>query len=475
MKDLMQKIISLTKRRGFVFLSSEIYGGFSSCYDFGPLGVEMKNNIKKAWWQDMTRNKDNIVGLDSAILMSPKIWEASGHLTAGFADELVECKKCHKRFRLDEIVNQKSKIRNPKQIQNSKATLRRVRTASSKIQKLNCPECGGELTKPKKFNLMMKTFVGPAEDSASVTYLRAETCQGIYVNFQNVLQTMRLKIPFGIAQIGKAFRNEITPRNFIYRTREFEQMEMQWFCQPEDADKFFDFWKKERIKWYLNLGIKEENIRVKEVPKEELPHYAKKAVDIEYRFPFGWKEIEGIHNRGDWDLSNHSKHSGQDLRYYDKQTGKKYFPYIIETSVGSDRSFLAFLIDAFTEIKGGRTKTTKATKETEVVLRLHKFLAPVKVAVLPLVKNKPKLVKKAREIFKMLKPHFFCQYDEVGSIGRRYRRQDEIGTLFCLTVDFDSLKKDDVTVRDRDTMKQERVKVKSLTSYINSVIDVNST
>ena len=443
---LMDKIISLSKRRGFVFLSSEIYGGFSSCYDFGPLGVEMKNNIKKAWWDEMTKAHNDIVGLDAAILMNPKVWEASGHLTAGFADELVECKSCHHRFRKDFL------------------------------EKKKCPDCEGELTKPKKFNLMMKTFVGPVEDEAAITYLRAETCQGIYMNFVNVLQSMRKNIPFGIAQIGKAFRNEINPKDFIYRTREFEQMEMQWFCHPKEADKFFEYWLKQRINWYLSLGIKKENLRTREVKKDELAHYAKRAVDIEYKFPFGWKEIEGVHNRGDWDLSNHSKHSGQDLRYFDEETkepasakasaGKKYYPYIIETSAGVDRSLFAFLCDAYEEVKGGRTKTTKPTKEIEVVLKLHRSLAPFKVAVLPLVKNKPELVKKAKEVYQMLKPHFACQYDEVGSIGRRYRRQDEVGTCLCLTIDFESLEKDDLTVRNRDTMKQERVKIKDLFSFL---------
>jgi len=434
MENLMQKIVSLTKRRGFIFPSSEIYGGFGSCYDFGPLGVELKNNIKRAWWSEMLQKHNDIVGLDAAVLMSPKVWQASGHLTAGFADELVECRSCHKRFRKDELQNPK------------------------------CLECGGELTVPRKFNLMMKTFVGPVEDEAAITYLRPETCQGIYVNFKNVLQTMRLKIPFGVAQIGKAFRNEITPGNFIYRTREFEQMEMQWFCQPKEADKFFDYWGKKRMNWYLNLGIKKENLRAREVPKKELAHYAKKAVDIEYKFPFGWKEIEGIHNRGDWDLSNHSKNSGQDLKY------EGYFPYIIETSAGADRSLFAFLCDAYTEVKGGRTKTTKATKEIEVVLKIHKPLAPIKVAILPLVKNKPDLVKKAKEIYQMLKSSFICHYDETDSIGRRYRRQDEVGTPFCLTIDFETLKKDDVTIRHRDTMKQERITIKSLTNYISNAI-----
>jgi glycyl-tRNA synthetase len=435
--DLMEKIVSLSKRRGFIFQSSEIYGGFGSCYDFGPLGVEMKNNIKKAWWDEMTKFHENIIGLDASILMSPRVWQASGHLSAGFADELVECKSCHKRFKANEIKDLKK-----------------------------CPECGGLLTGARKFNLMMKTFIGPLEDESAVTYLRAETCQGIYVNFNNVLDSMRLKIPFGICQIGKAFRNEITPGNFIYRVREFEQMELQWFCHPKEADKFFDYWKKERLNWYEKLGVKKENLRSIEVPAEERAHYAKRQVDIEYKFPFGWHEVEGIHNRGDWDLSNHSKNSGKDLKYFDEEKKEKYFPYVIETSIGVDRSFLVFLIDAYQEISGGRTETTKAAKEVEVLLKLHKYLSPIKVAVLPLVKNKPELTEKSQEVYKMLKPYFTCQYDEIGSIGRRYRRQDEIGTPFALTIDFDTLKNDTVTLRDRDTMKQERVKIKDLIKII---------
>lgn len=438
----MTKIISLTKQRGFIFPSSEIYGGFASCYDFGPLGVELKNNIKKAWWKEMTMKKEGVVGLDAAILMSPKVWQASGHLTAGFADELVECKKCHHRFRKDFL------------------------------EKDSCPDCKGELTEPRKFNLMMKTFVGPIEDENSMAYLRAETCQGIYMNFKNVLNSSRQKIPFGIAQIGKAFRNEITPGNFIFRTREFEQMEMQWFCHPKDADKFFDYWREERMKWYLDFGVKKENLRFREVEKEELAHYARRANDIEYKFPFGWKEIEGIHNRGDWDLSNHSKNSGEDLRYFDEESGEKYFPHIIETSAGADRSFLAFLTDAFCEVKGGRTETTESTKEAEYMLKIDKSLAPIKVAVLPLVKNKPDLVKKAKEIYQKIKSDFFCQYDEAGSIGRRYRRQDEVGTIFCITVDFETLEKGDVTIRDRDTMKQERIKVSELKEVLKEKLNV---
>jgi len=392
--------------------------------------------------------------------MSPKVWQASGHLTAGFADELVECKSCHKRFKLDEIQNPKSKIQ-------------------------KCPECGGQFTEPRKFNLMMRTFVGPVEDEAALTYLRAETCQGIYMNYENVLNSMRLKIPFGMAQLGKAFRNEITTKNFVFRIREFEQMEMEWFCRPKEAEKYFDFWKKERLNWFINLGIKKENLRLREVPKEERPHYSKETVDIEYKFPFGWGELEAINNRGDFDLSNHSKNSGKDLRYvdelrssspslrsvYDEETKKRYFPYIIETSGGIDRSFLAFLCEAYQEIPGGRTKTTKPTKEVEILLKLDKKLAPIKIAVLPLVRNKPKLVKKAKEVYDILKPHFTCQYDELGSIGRRYRRMDEVGVLYGVTIDFETLKKDDVTIRWRDSMEQIRVDIKNLLETLKKLFN----
>jgi len=454
MQNLMPKIISLAKRRGFIFPSSEIYGGFGSCYDFGPLGVEMKNNIKKAWWDEMTKNQENIVGLDAAILMSPKVWQASGHLTAGFADLLVECKSCHKRFKVDEIEGQT-----------------RDRLGTVPGQSLKCPECGGELTEPRKFNLMMRTFVGPVENEAALTYLRAETCQGIYMNYENVLNSMRLKIPFGMAQIGKVFRNEITTKNFVFRIREFEQMEMEWFCRPKEAEKYFDFWKKERLNWYLNLGLKKENLREREVSEKELPHYSIRTVDIEYKFPFGWGELEAINNRGDWDLSNHSKCSGKDLRYVDEEKKKKYFLYIVETSGGIDRVFLALLCDAYQEIKGGRTKTTKPTKEVEILLKLDKRIAPIKVAVLPLVRNKPKIVKKAKEIYQLLKPHFVCQYDELGSIGRRYRRLDEIAVPYAITIDFETLKQEDVTIRDRDSMAQERVKIKDLVKILKEKLE----
>ena len=460
----MKKIVSLCKRKGFIFPSSEIYGGFGSCYDYGSLGVELKNNIKSAWWNFMVQKRKDIEGLDSSILMSPKVWEASGHLTSGFADPLVECKNCHKRFRADEIGDK-------------------------------CPECKGELTEEKMFNIMMKTFIGPVENEASITYLRGETCQGIYMNYGNVRDSMRMKIPFGIAQIGKAFRNEITPGNFTYRMREFEQMEMQWFCSPLahkttqikcrstsqinsiSIDEWFEYWKKERMKWYLNLGIKKENLRFYEHKKDELAHYAKKAVDIEYKFPFGWSELEGIHNRGDWDLSNHAKHSGRDLNYFDEKTKEKFIPHIIETSAGADRSALVFLCEAYKEIKGGREKTQntkhkiqKSNKEYETILCLDKKLAPIKVAIFPLIK-KEKLQKLALDIYHDLQKHWMVQYDETGAIGRRYRRQDEIGTPFCVTVDFDSLEDKCVTVRDRDMMKQERVNVEELETWLRERLE----
>lgn len=438
MENLFSKIISFCKRRGFVFPSSQIYGGFSSSYDFGPLGAEMKKNIKEIWWKEMTRKEKNIVGIDSAILMNPKVWEASGHLTSGFADELVECKKCHRRFRKDFL------------------------------EKDKCPECKGELTKPRKFNLMLKTFIGPVETEASVAYLRAETCQGIYVNFQNVLQSMRLKVPFGIAQIGKAFRNEITPKDFIFRTREFEQMEMQWFCKKEDADSFFEYFKEKRLNWYYDLGIRKENIRLREQEKEELAHYAKRAVDIEYKFPFGWKEIEGIHNRGNFDLSNHSKHSKEDLSFLDEETKERFIPDIIETSVGVERSLLAFLCNGYNEVEEGRSNQGK-TKE--IILSLHPSLSPIKAAVLPLVKNKPEIREKAKEVYSMLKSHFAVSYDETGSIGRRYRRQDEIGTPFAVTIDFETINDNCVTIRSSETMKQERIKIDKILYFLKDNLE----
>lgn len=436
----INKIISLLKRRGFVYPSSEIYGGFGSVYDYGPMGTELKNNIKKDWYKEMTMRLDDIIGLDSGILASPKIWEASGHLSAGFADELVECKGCKKRFKLGET------------------------------DEKNCPECKKELLPPRKFNLMMKTFIGPAEDSASIAYMRAETCQGIFVNFKNVLDSSRIKIPFGIAQIGKAFRNEINPGNFIFRMREFEQMEMEWFCNPNDSktpNDWFEFFRDNQIAWLKSLGIKEENLRLIEVPKEDRSHYAQRQIDIEYKFPFGWKEIEGIHNRGDWDLSNHSKFSGQDLSVLDEQVKQKFIPHVIETSVGVERLMLALICEAYQEIEGGRTTTTESVKENEVMLALSSKISPIKIAIFPLVKNKEDIANFAQKIYSQLKQEYKCQYDESGTVGRRYRRQDEIGTPFCITIDYQSLEDDTVTVRDITTMEQQRIEVKKLKEFFS--------
>ncbi len=437
MDNNFDKIISFTKRRGFVFQSSDIYGGIGGFYDFGPLGVELRNNIKKSWWNYMVFQRENIFGLDSAIIMNPNIWKASGH-TETFSDPLSECKECHKRFRTDHL------------------------------EKNVCPECGGELMESRDFNLMFKTFIGPVEDNTSLAYLRPETAQGIFVNYKNILNTQRTKIPFGIAQIGKAFRNEITPGNFIFRMREFEQMEMEYFVKPGEEEKAFEYWIDQRMNWYINfLGIKKENLRVRRQEKEELAHYAKGCVDIEYNFPIGWSEIEGIASRGNFDLFQHQKFSGEDLNYFDVETKEKYLPYVIEPSCGLDRTFLAVLCDAFTEIEGGRTTTTESNKEKEILLKLKSSIAPIKVAVLPLVKNKEEITKKAREVFNLLKDKFSCQYDETGAIGRRYRRQDEIGTPWAVTIDFDSLVNDDVTLRDRDTMSQQRIKIDNLISTIN--------
>jgi len=451
--SLMEKIVSLSKRRGFIFPSSEIYGGLNSCYDYGPLGVELKNNIKKIWWRDMVQKRNDIVGLDASILMHPRVWEASGHVDS-FTDPLVDCKSCKKRFRADHILGQD--YLQPGHMKESPET--------KHIPK-KCPECGGELTEPRQFNLLMETYLGVVGEEKSKIYLRGETCQGMYVNFENVRDSMRKKLPFGIAQIGKAFRNEITPGHFIFRMREFEQMEMQYFVNPNDADRYLKEWKEARMQWYLNLGINKDKLRLYRHKEDERAHYAKDAYDIEYDSPFGgWKELAGIHHRGDWDLSRHAQYSGKDLQYFDEKAGEKYIPYIVETSDGVDRSLLTFLIDAYSEIEGGRTKTTESTKETEVVLKLHRDLAPIKIAVLPLSK-KEKLQEKTLEIQKKLQNKYMTMYDETGSIGKRYRRQDEIGTPYCLTVDFDTLEDNSVTIRDRDTMEQERISIKELDTF----------
>lgn len=460
--NLMEKIVSLCKRRGFVFQGSEIYGGTGSVWDYGPMGVLLKNNVKAMWWRDMVQMRDDIVGLDSAILMNPKVWEASGHVS-GFHDPLVECKKCHKRFRqdhLDEIMTKTG----------GGGTTDDWNNFSEKDKEYLLCKKGEkhEFTESRQFNLMFKTFMGPVEDSAHATYLRPETAQGIFVNFKNVLETSRKKLPFGIAQIGKAFRNEITPGNFTFRTREFEQMELEYFVNPKEAEKCHKEWIEVRKEWYLQYGIKKENLKLREHDKKELAHYAKAATDVEYKFPFGWSELEGIANRQDFDLKQHEKFSGIDLKYFSEETKEKFIPFVIEPSGGVDRATLAFLVDAYSETplrQGFEGQAEKGRSPGEVVLHLHPKLAPIKVAVFPLVK-KEGLPKIAHEIYDELKLDWQVMYDEAGSVGKRYRRQDEIGTPFCITVDFDSLKNKTVTVRDRDSMKQEVVKIKELKNYL---------
>jgi len=424
----MDKIVSLCKRRGFIFPSSEIYGGVSSCWDYGPLGVELKRNIKEAWWRVVVQERDDMVGVDSSILMNPEVWVASGHVDS-FTDPLVECKACHQRWRATDLSGNQ------------------------------CPECGGELTEPRFFNLMFKTFMGAVEDEAAVVYLRPETAQGMFVNFDNILTSSRKKLPFGIAQIGKSFRNEITPGNFVFRTREFEQMEIEYFVKPGTDHQWFDYWVQERFNWYLNLGIKKENLRLRQHAKDELAHYARECYDVEYLFPMGWSELEGIANRGDFDLTQHAQHSGKNLTYFDEDTGERFVPYIIEPSGGVDRSALAFLVDAYDE--------EIAEGELRVILHLHPTLAPIKVAVLPLSRNE-KLAPLAKEVHTYLRRHFMTQYDDAQSIGRRYRRQDEIGTPFCVTIDFQSLEDKQVTIRERDTMSQIRVPISDLQRIIEA-------
>ncbi|MFC2171681.1 glycine--tRNA ligase [Acidobacteriota bacterium] len=430
--DVMEKLVSLCKRRGYVFQSSEIYGGLNSCWDYGPLGSELKRNVKEAWWNAVVREREDVVGIDSSILMHPRVWEASGHVD-GFTDPMVDCKECKKRFRADDIEDQ-----------------------------TRCPECNGELTDARQFNLMFKTFMGPVEDDASVCYLRPETAQGIFTNFENVYRASRLKLPFGIAQIGKSFRNEITPGNFIFRTREFEQMEIEYFVKPGTDEQWYEHWKKERYQWYLDLGIKPEKLRLRDHGQDELAHYAKACVDVEYEFPFGWSELEGVANRTDFDLRKHQEHSGKGMEYFDDQTREHVLPYVIEPSAGVDRSILIFLVDAYDEVK--------TEKETERFLRLHPRLAPIKCAVLPLVK-KGGMPELARPIFNDLKRRFMCYYDERSAIGRRYRRQDEIGTPFCVTVDGQSLEDNTVTVRYRDSREQPRVDIPDLGAFISEKIE----
>lgn len=454
--ELMKKIVSLAKRRGFVFPSSEIYGGFQSIYDYGPLGVLLKNNLKSAWWKSMVQERYDVVGLDGAIFTHPKVWSASGHVEA-FADPLVDCKQCKKRHRADHLIEAQAK-------EDMAGVSTEDLTKKIQEMKLKCPECEGELTEARTFNLLVKAYLGVTEDAKSAAYLRGETCQTIYLNFHNVLQSTNKKLPLGIAQIGKAFRNEITPGNFIFRMREFEQMEMQYFVKPGASSKYFKEWKDARMKWVLEeAGLQEKNVRWRQHNENERAHYAKDAWDIEYKFPFGFKEIEGVHDRGDWDLSRHQKYSGNDLEYRDPETNEKYIPHIVETSIGADRLALTALIDAYNEELVPTADEGKT--ETRVVMKFHKNIAPIKVAVLPLSK-KETLTPKAKEVYGMLKSDFMAEYDETQSIGKRYRRQDEIGTPYCVTVDFETLEDNSVTVRDRDTMKQDRINIEELKAYL---------
>ncbi|MCH8919211.1 MAG: glycine--tRNA ligase [Chloroflexi bacterium] len=418
----MDTIVSLCKRRGFVFPSSEIYGGFESTWDYGPLGVELKQNVKRAWWKAMVQERDDMVGLDSSILMSPRVWEASGH-TSHFTDALVECRDCQQRFRADELSERA------------------------------CPNCEGELGEARQFNTMFKTFVGPLEDEAAVAWLRPETAQGIFVNFDNVLTTSRRKLPFGIAQQGKSFRNEITTGNFIFRTREFEQMEMEFFVHPDTAQEWYDYWRQERLNWFLRFGARKEHLRLREYAKEELAHYSAGTTDIEFFYPFGWAELEGVANRTDYDLKRHAESSGKRLDFFDEASGEHIVPYVIEPAVGVDRCVLIFLLDAY------REEEVRGEKRT--VLKLHPYLAPFKAAVLPLSRNE-RLVPAARKVYELVRSHFMTDYDDAQSIGRRYRRHDEIGTPLCVTVDFDTLDDQAVTIRERDSMEQVRVPIANL-------------
>ncbi len=453
----MEKIVGWAKRRGFVFPSSEIYGGFGAVYDFGPYGVELAKNIKENWWKVMVQENENIVGLDSSIFMHPKVWEASGHVS-GFSDPLAECKQCHSRLRVDHLLEDIGVFADEKM---SDEEINKL--LDENRDEIKCPKCGtkGQFSKAKSFNLLVKSNLGNfTEDwNKEPAYLRGETCQGIYINFKNVLDSTRQKIPFGIAQIGKAFRNEITARQFIFRKREFEQMEFQYFVHPNEAMKSYEEWRERRWQYYLDLGIKEENLKWHK--HENLVFYAKAAWDIDYNFPFGFKELEGIHYRTDYDLTQHSKFSGKDLSYRNPQTNEKYIPHILEASVGVDRTFLAVITDAYTEEK-------LEDGNERVMMKFPKKLAPIKVAIFPLLKNKPELVTKAREIYNSLKSQYMCEFDDNGNIGKRYRRQDEIGTPYCLTVDFETLENDTVTIRDRDTMVQERVKVEKLEEFLKN-------
>jgi glycyl-tRNA synthetase len=426
--ELMEKIVSLCKRRGFIFQGSEIYGGLANTWDYGPYGVELKNNLKRAWWKACVYDRGDCFGMDSSILMHPRVWEASGHVD-NFFDLKSDCKSCKKRFKTEDLKD-----------------------------KYRCPECAGELTESRPFNLMFKTHQGPVEEAANTIHLRPETAQGMFVNFLNILDSKHPKLPFGMAQIGKSFRNEITPGNFTFRTREFEQMEIEYFVRPEDAERAHAEWVENRFNWYLALGMKAENLRKRQHGKDELAHYAHACMDIEYNFPFGWSELEGIANRSDYDLKQHAQYSSKDLQYFDDAAKERFYPYIIEPSGGVDRAVLAFLIDAYHE--------EKVKDETRVVLKLDKELVPIKAAILPLLRNRPEIVELAKNIAQGLKKSIVTVYDDTGSIGKLYRRQDEVGTLYCITIDVQTLEDKQVTVRDRDTMLQERISIDKLKEYL---------
>jgi glycyl-tRNA synthetase len=451
--DRMETIVSLSKRRGIVYPSSEIYGGLRAAWDYGPLGVEIKNNIKRQWWRSMVTLRDDMVGLDSSVILAPEVWEASGHVTQ-FVDPLTECQSCHKRYRADHLIEAyEEKHGHPPE---------------HGLADLACPNCGtrGAFSEPRMFNAMLTTHLGAVEDSSSLAYLRPETAQGIFINYKNVLQTSRKKVPFGIAQIGKSFRNEITPGNFIFRTREFEQMEMEFFVKPGTDEEWHQYWIDTRESWFLDLGVSKENLRRFEHPRDKLSHYSKRTVDLEYRFEFPgseWGELEGIANRTDFDLSTHAKASGQDLSYLDPETNERYVPYVIEPALGVDRSMLVFLLEGYAE---DEAPDAKGKMEKRTVLRLDPRLAPVKVAVLPLSRNAD-LSPKARDVAAALRQHWNTDFDDASAIGRRYRRQDEIGTPYCVTVDFDSLNDQAVTVRERDSMKQERIGIDALVGYLS--------
>lgn len=461
----MEVIVSLAKRRGFVFQSSEIYGGLNGCYDYGPLGVELLRNIKEAWWKEMTYRED-IEGIDASILMHPRVWEASGHVE-NFTDPMVDCKNCKSRYRLDVLYEMVSKKTRKELDEKNTDGASSEEIVKENLSIIPCPNCGNRdtFTDAKQFNLMFKTHIGASEDSASVVYLRPETAQGIYVNFLNVKESSRQKIPFGIAQIGKSFRNEINTKNFLFRVREFEQMEMQYFVKPGEDEKWFEYWKELRIQWFTRYGLKKEKLKF--FKHEKLAHYAKEAFDIEYEFPFGWGELEGIHNRTDFDLKRHAEYSGKKIEYFDEQEKQKYIPYVIETAVGATRSFLAFLIDAYEDEE---IPKEDGKSEVRTVLHFHPELAPIKAAVFPLV-NKDGMPEIAHEITKDLRKSFKVFYDDSGAVGRRYRRQDECGTPYCITVDTQTTEDGTVTVRDRDSMQQERVNKDNLGAYLNDKLN----